>query len=99
MPLTWLVGADARHLSGNGALVTKAPERVSQRKTVNVGKPQYSVTLADLVHRQHELDSSRTVMVRDRLDTDIRFGVEGGRYAVGSCVDWTRYFQRPDCSE
>ena len=33
-----LVGVDARHLPGNGALV-KAIEHASQRKAVNVGKP------------------------------------------------------------
>lgn len=70
-----LVGADARHLPGNGALV-KALEHASQRNAINVGKP--SAVLANLIHRQHNLDPSRTLMVGDRLDTDIRFGVEGG---------------------
>ena len=70
-----LVGADARHLPGNGALV-KALEHASQRKAVNVGKP--SSVLAHLIQRQYGLDPSRTLMVGDRLDTDIRFGVEGG---------------------
>lgn len=70
-----LVGADARHLPGNGALV-KALEHSSQRKAVNVGKP--SSVLAELIQRQHGLDASRTMMVGDRLDTDIRFGIEGG---------------------
>jgi len=70
-----LVGADARHLPGNGSLV-KALEHASQRKAVNVGKP--SLVLADLIQRQHGLDASRSMFVGDRLDTDIRFGVEGG---------------------
>lgn len=70
-----LVGADARHLPGNGALV-RALEHASQRKAVNVGKP--SSVLANLIQRQHDLDPSRTLIVGDRLDTDIRFGVEGG---------------------
>jgi phosphoglycolate/pyridoxal phosphate phosphatase family enzyme len=74
-----LVGSDARHLPGNGALV-KALEYASQRKAVNMGKP--SSVLANLIQRQHNLDPSRTLMVGDRLDTDIRFGVEGGMVSV-----------------
>lgn len=70
-----LVGVDARHLPGNGSLV-KALEHASQRKAVNVGKP--SSVLADIIQRQHGLDASRTLMVGDRLDTDIRFGKNGG---------------------
>lgn len=70
-----LVGADARHLPGNGSLV-KALEHASQRKAVNVGKP--SVLLTSLIQRKHGLDPSRTIMIGDRLDTDIRWGVESG---------------------
>lgn len=74
-----LVGADARHLPGNGSLV-KALEHASQRKAVNVGKP--SKVLAELIQRQHGLDVSRSMFVGDRLDTDIRFGIEGGMVAA-----------------
>jgi phosphoglycolate/pyridoxal phosphate phosphatase family enzyme len=70
-----LVGADARHLPGNGALV-KAIEHASQRKAVNVGKP--SPILAELLREEHGLDLSRTLMVGDRLDTDVRFGKDSG---------------------
>lgn len=78
-----LVGADARHLPGNGALV-KALEHCSLRKAINVGKP--STVLASLIQRQYGLDPSRTLVVGDRLDTDIRFGVEGG---MVSALVWT----------
>lgn len=70
-----LVGADARHLPGNGALV-KALEHCSQRKAVCVGKP--SPLLAELIAKDHNLDVRRTLFVGDRLDTDVRFGVESG---------------------
>ena len=70
-----LVGADARHLPGNGALV-KALEHCSQRKAVCVGKP--SPLLAELIAMDHNLDVRRTLFVGDRLDTDVRFGVESG---------------------
>ena len=70
-----LVGADARHLPGNGALV-KALEHCSQRKAVCVGKP--SPLLAELIAKDHNLNVSRTLFVGDRLDTDVRFGVESG---------------------
>jgi len=70
-----LVGVDARHLPGNGALV-KALEHCSQRKAVCVGKP--SPLLAELIAKDHNLDPNRTLFVGDRLDTDVRFGVESG---------------------
>lgn len=70
-----LVGSGARHLPGNGSLV-KAIECCSQRKATNVGKP--SKILAELLSEEHGLDPSRTLFVGDRLDTDIRFGKDGG---------------------
>ena len=70
-----LVGSDSRHLPGNGSLVG-AIEACSQRKAVNVGKP--SKILAELLREEHDLDPSRTLFVGDRLDTDIKFGKDGG---------------------
>lgn len=66
-----LVGADSRHLPGNGALV-KAIEYASQRNAINVGKP--STVLTELLNEEYGLDPARTLMIGDRLDTDIRFG-------------------------
>ena len=70
-----LVGADARHLPGNGALV-RALEHSSRRRAVCVGKP--SAVLASLIAEDHSLDPERTLMVGDRLDTDVKFGLDGG---------------------
>lgn len=71
-----LVGADCRHIPGNGATVT-ALEYCSRRMATNVGKP--SRTLFNLIQREHGIsDPSRCLFVGDRLDTDIRFGNENG---------------------
>jgi phosphoglycolate phosphatase len=76
-----LVGADARHIPGNGCVV-KALEHSSKRKAVNVGKP--SRTLASLIARDSggRCVPNRTVIVGDRLDTDIKFGAETGMYSL-----------------
>eukprot|EP00549_Striatella_unipunctata_P025943 CAMPEP_0118720128 /NCGR_PEP_ID=MMETSP0800-20121206/29923_1 /TAXON_ID=210618 ORGANISM="Striatella unipunctata, Strain CCMP2910" /NCGR_SAMPLE_ID=MMETSP0800 /ASSEMBLY_ACC=CAM_ASM_000638 /LENGTH=154 /DNA_ID=CAMNT_0006627703 /DNA_START=371 /DNA_END=835 /DNA_ORIENTATION=- len=66
-----LVGLESRRLPGNGAIV-KAIEHSSRKQSINVGKP--SRELADLIGKEHSLKMSRTMMVGDRLDTDIRFG-------------------------
>lgn len=70
-----LVGSDGRHIPGNGAIVA-ALEYCSRRTAINVGKP--SKVLIDLVQANHQLDLSRSMFVGDRLDTDIRFGIETG---------------------
>jgi HAD superfamily hydrolase (TIGR01450 family) len=74
-----LVGADARHLPGNGCIV-KALEHGSGRTAINVGKP--SKVLADVILKQHSLDPARTMFVGDRLDTDIAFGNDHGMISV-----------------
>jgi 4-nitrophenyl phosphatase len=66
---------DKRNLPGNGAIV-KSIEIASQRNAINVGKP--SKTLVDLLENEYEFDRSRTLMVGDRLDTDVKFGKDGG---------------------
>ena len=70
-----LVGFDARHLPGNGALVS-AVETASGRTAINVGKP--SQTLSNLIMEVYGLNAEKTLMVGDRLDTDITFGNESG---------------------
>lgn len=88
-----LAGADARHLPGNGSIV-QALEYSSGRKAIDVGKP--SSTLAQLLssllqendddddddRTSSVFDFQRTLMVGDRLDTDIRFGIENGMGAA-----------------
>ena len=44
--------------------------------THDAGKP--SQLLLDIIVQEHKLDRKRTVMVGDRLDTDILFGHGGG---------------------
>lgn len=41
-----------------------------------------SITLAELIQVEHGLDLSRTMMVGDRLDTDIRFGLDAGMFTA-----------------
>lgn len=74
-----LVGADARHLPGNGCIV-KALEHGSRRSSINVGKP--SPVLAQMILKENNLDPSRTMFVGDRLDTDIKFGEDSGMISV-----------------
>jgi len=80
-----LVGGDGRHIPGNGATVA-ALEYCSKRTAINVGKP--SKTLASLIkdiqrsNSGTELDFSTSLFVGDRLDTDIRFGLESGMYTA-----------------
>lgn len=70
-----LVGCDARHLPGNGALV-RAVEAASGRDAINVGKP--SGLLARLIVETFDLKAEETIMIGDRLDTDVKFGNDGG---------------------
>jgi phosphoglycolate/pyridoxal phosphate phosphatase family enzyme len=58
-----------------GACVA-AVEVASGTKPVNIGKP--SKDLMDIILSSNGLDPSRTLMVGDRLDTDIQFGKNGG---------------------
>ena len=74
-----LVGADSRHLPGNGALVA-ALEACCGRTAVNVGKP--STVLAAWIAEHYKLDAQRTMMVGDRLDTDVKFGYMGGMHSA-----------------
>ena len=60
---------------GNGALVS-AVEAASGRTAINVGKP--SSVLAEFMMDHYNLKGSETMMVGDRLDTDVKFGNDGG---------------------
>ena len=56
-------------------------EFASHRTAVNVGKP--SKTLLNIIQRSHgKFDVTRAVMVGDRLDTDIRFGIDHGMSSI-----------------
>ena len=74
-----ILGADLRRQPANGPLVS-AVEHSSGRKATCVGKP--SVYLFEAVVEEHSIKPSRTVMVGDRMDTDIRFGHDHGMNTV-----------------
>jgi phosphoglycolate/pyridoxal phosphate phosphatase family enzyme len=65
---------------GAGAMIA-AVETVCGRRATVVGKP--AATMIQHLLTEHALDASRTVMVGDRLDTDIAFGSAGG---VKTCL-------------
>ena len=58
-----------------GSMVS-AIETACGQQSLNMGKP--SKALIDSLVKQHGLNASRTLMVGDRLDTDIEFGKNGG---------------------
>eukprot|EP01027_Heterolobosea_sp_BB2_P007195 GEZU01010724.1.p1 GENE.GEZU01010724.1~~GEZU01010724.1.p1 ORF type:complete len:327 (-),score=71.84 GEZU01010724.1:14-973(-) len=64
-----------RIMPGGGCMVS-AIECASEVTPITVGKP--SPWLVDNIVREHNLDRSRTIMVGDRLDTDIMLGVNAG---------------------
>ena len=58
-----------------GAIVS-AVEVASDTKPINMGKP--SKEFVDIIIKSKNLRPERTMMVGDRLDTDILFGKNGG---------------------
>jgi len=46
------------------------------REPLSLGKP--GKTMMDCIKAKHDFDPSRTIMIGDRLDTDIMFGKNGG---------------------
>ncbi|KAF8508159.1 HAD-like domain-containing protein [Gautieria morchelliformis] len=62
-------------LPGAGSII--APLRYTlDRAPTSIGKP--NKTMLDCIRAKHLFDPSRTIMVGDRLDTDILFGKNGG---------------------
>jgi pyridoxal phosphatase len=59
----------------NGALISGI-ETASGRKAINVGKP--SLELSKWIMEENDLLGEETLMVSDRLHTDIKFGNTGG---------------------
>jgi 4-nitrophenyl phosphatase len=60
---------------GTGSLVSCLISSSGRQPTI-VGKPNQ--TMMDVIVDKYKLDRSRTLMVGDRLDTDILFGITGG---------------------
>jgi len=76
-----LVGEDGRKLPGNGSLV-KSIEVASQRLAINVGKPSAFMSNLIFSNQESHCNPSRTLMVGDRLDTDIAFAKLGGMHSA-----------------
>ncbi len=60
---------------GAGSTTTTPLQYASKRTATTCGKP--SQTMMDAIFARYDLDRERTCMVGDRLDTDIKFGLEG----------------------
>jgi 4-nitrophenyl phosphatase len=60
---------------GAGSVLASLKSSTSMVPTI-IGKPHQ--TLFDCIQAAHDLDLSRTIMVGDRLDTDIQFGYNAG---------------------
>ena len=61
---------------GAGAVTAPLVRMLGGMEPLALGKP--SAAMMDAIQGKFELDRARTCMVGDRLDTDIRFGIEGG---------------------
>jgi 4-nitrophenyl phosphatase len=60
---------------GAGTTTTAPLQFASKRTATTCGKP--SQTMMDAIFAKYDLDRERTCMVGDRLDTDIKFGLQG----------------------
>ena len=61
---------------GAGAIAAPLVKALGGREPLELGKP--SQAMMDAIEGRFRLDRRRTCMVGDRLNTDIRFGIEGG---------------------
>ncbi|XP_074858169.1 SH3 domain-binding protein 1 [Carettochelys insculpta] len=78
-PDPWHPLSDGQRTPGTGSL-TAAVETASGRKAVVVGKP--NTYMFDCIVERFGVDPSRTLMVGDRLETDILFGKNCGLATV-----------------
>ncbi|KAK1209771.1 PLPP phosphatase, partial [Pygoscelis papua] len=74
-PDPWHPLSDGQRTPGTGSL-TAAVETASGRKALVVGKP--NTYMFDCIVERFGVDPSRTLMVGDRLETDILFGKNCG---------------------
>ncbi|XP_028935245.1 pyridoxal phosphate phosphatase [Ornithorhynchus anatinus] len=75
----WHPLSDGRRTPGTGSLVA-AVETASGRQALVVGKP--STYMFECITERFDLDPARTLMVGDRLETDILFGHRCGLTTV-----------------
>ncbi|RXN02093.1 Phosphoglycolate phosphatase [Acipenser ruthenus] len=90
-----------RAVPGTGCLV-RAVETAAQRKAQIIGKPSHF--MFDCVVSEYGIDPARTVMVGDRLDTDILLGFNCGLKTVltltgVSNLDEATAYQESQCPE
>ncbi|EJU01483.1 2-phosphoglycolate phosphatase [Dacryopinax primogenitus] len=57
---------------------------ILKRSPVSIGKP--NKTMLDCIVAKQHLDRHKTLMIGDRLETDIKFGIEGG---IDTCLVMT----------
>jgi len=62
-------------LPGSGSLCASLGYAL-KKDPVSIGKP--GPTMLDCIKAKHDFDPKRTIMIGDRLDTDIQFGKNGG---------------------
>ncbi|XP_006874022.1 PREDICTED: phosphoglycolate phosphatase [Chrysochloris asiatica] len=90
---------NGRFIAGTGCLV-RAVEMAAQRQADIIGKP--SRFIFDCVSQEYGINPERTVMVGDRLDTDILLGVTCGLKTIltltgVSTLDDVKRNQESDC--
>ncbi len=61
---------------GAGACAAPLVAAMGGKKPTSLGKP--SQAMMEAIEGKFQFDRKKTCMVGDRLDTDIRFGIEGG---------------------
>ncbi|KAL6715687.1 p-nitrophenyl phosphatase [Lecanora helva] len=61
---------------GSGACAAPLVAAMGGKKPTSLGKP--SQAMMEAIEGKFKFDRKKTCMVGDRLDTDIRFGIEGG---------------------
>lgn len=80
---------------GAGTTTTIPLQFASQRQAMICGKP--SQVMMDAIFARYELDRERTCIVGDRLDTDIKFGLEGK--LGGTCLVLSGISSLEDCEK
>lgn len=81
---------------GAGSIMAPLINATGQ-KPLALGKP--SQAMMEAIEGKFQLDRSRTCMIGDRLDTDIKFGIEGklgGTFHVQTGVDKKEDWQKKD---
>lgn len=68
--------ANGQLYPGSGAISAPLRFALPHMPPIVIGKP--NKPFMDCIAQTHQLDKARTIMVGDRLDTDILFGINGG---------------------